>query len=140
MKQFLKVVWEVVSIPLEALRCLLTLAFLPILSGLCFIGTLFGGFSSGFMGGLLLVRNFGQLKKKMGPFAIWCVGFMSILFLIYKGNTLLGTHIFNWQADSGAAIAAVLFRRYLAKPLISKGKAALQRGNPGGEGAVPVTR
>lgn len=138
MKQAFKIVWEIVSIPLEAILRLLTLGFSPFLIIVGIITIFSYGVFGGFAFGYFLVRKFRQIMRSLVPFFIWFVAFSLLLFFPQAIHVLCGAPILWWQGWSGAAIGAVLFQRYIAKPLIYKVKTTMQQRKPAGSANQPV--
>ena len=121
MKLAFKIVREIISIPLEAILCLLTLGCLPFLLPFVIVGLISSGFFPSFVASFYLSRNLAALKRRIASALVWFVAFSVLLFFDqFAAKVIFRVHLNFWLANCGAALGAVLFRRYIAERLICK--------------------
>ncbi len=142
MKLAFRILWTPLSIALEAFGCLIVLSFLPILVLFGIIGLFSGGFDDPFgdsCGGSFIVgRNTAALKAKIASACLWFAAFGILFFFDQKvARAVFNVHLNFVEANSGAAVGAVIFRRYMAKRRSTKMKASTQGKGTVGWAANP---
>jgi len=131
MKLAFKIVWEIISIPLDAICCLLMLGFMPILLPLIIVGVISSGFAPSFVAGFFVSRKFAALKAKTASAFIWLVAFGLLFFCDqYIARVIFSANLNFVQANCAAAVGAVLFRRYIWEQLIGKVRRTMPREEP----------